>query len=300
MKKELISLILSSILLVGCGGSDNDSNGQQTTNPDTNNPDTSFNPKTLTEEQKLAMASSVFGILIRETLSVGAIDTIKYAMDDLIYYYDVTSCSSGSFKKVGDTYTFDQCTGIFENDEDTVANGTIIVSNNSYDVQNFSLSYTNGEVQTFNGKFNNQVDNGVGGFTSDEFKVNVKKIDSSNQVLNELYVFSDYKYVWTNLDADSSKIQIQGKLKSSGTAYGDYKVVFDNFYTPFLIYYNGNELTDGYPISGVLTITDSEHNLTTTVNAINTESAAQVKATDNGKVISDKITSWDDMPNFHL
>lgn len=291
-------MLLSSFVLVGCGGSDSDHQTVRQpdehtgTNPEPNQPDSEV--KTLTEEQKVQLSQQFSGILLRETFVQGAIDTVMNSIEELLD--GEAKCDTGTVKKTGNSYTFDQCVGVFEQADGASANGVVIVTNQGYEAKNLMLSYKNGDQQTLNGVIKVQENGMQTTLLADNFKVNLNKFGNAQEKTNETYSFSQYKLIWTKLDAKTVKLQSQGKLNSVGSIYGDYNVTFDNFETPFLISIDLDENLVGYPSSGTITFIDASHAINTQITAVN--NTAQVKVTDQGKVISDQLVEWNKLFNF--
>ena len=222
MKFSMLSILTGCVLLVGCGGSDdNDAttgNNEQTGTPTQPTPVTA------------SLVNEMSGIALREALLSGLVDTLIAGGDDV---KDGMQCKTGTLTRTGNLFHFDQCSGLYEDGENAKVTGDIDISNNSYSYTNFVIAFPDGETQKINGSV--KLSNSANVDTAEASKITLDstEFNSAKKLISVNYTFTDYKLVWTPSDATHVQLQVSAKLKSTGREGGDFNMAFDNFNTPF-------------------------------------------------------------------
>lgn len=244
MKYSVLSLFIGSLLLVGCGGSDNDSNSTSKNNDGSGQ----ATPKPITTE----FIDEMSGVAVREALLSGLVDTLISGTDDAL---DGGQCKTGTITRSENSLTFNNCEGIYEDDNVKVS-GQVIIANDSYTYENFTLIFPNGETQKINGSLQILENPTSVKVSSSQLVLDAQELNTVNKLIPVNYNINGYELVWTPSDASHVQLQVRAELKSTGREGGDFNMVFDNFMTPFNIQKNAEDDLIGTPYTGTLTITD--------------------------------------------
>jgi len=289
MKYTILSILVGSLLLAGCGGSDNnnsnnspkDNGGQGTQNPST--------PLTT------ALINQMSGIALREALLSGLVDTLISGTDDV---KDGAQCKTGSMTRNGNLIHFDQCTGLYEDSENAKVSGDIDLSNSNYSYKDFTLSFPDsGETQKINGVLKLSINEPVRSVKSTQIVLDMQALNSAKKLIPVNYTFTDYNLVWTSSDATHVQLQISTKLKSTGAEGGDFNMAFDNFMNPFDLQKDAEDNLVGYPSAGTLTVYDlNQSKNKITIKAMGVNQPAQY--TSEGDQIFDKPVTWSDLLSY--
>ncbi|MCI3878729.1 hypothetical protein [Acinetobacter higginsii] len=290
MKYSVLGLLIGSLLLAGCSGSDNDNN--DSSNPPKNNGGSEQpNPK----PASTALNDAMSGIALREALLAGLVDTLIAGADEA---KDGIKCKTGTITQTGNQIHFDQCSGLYEIAENAKVSGDLDLSNNSYSYKNFTLTFpqTN-ETQKINGSIKLSSAGNVRTAQAAQITLDAVELDTKGKLIPVNYTFDNYQLVWTSNDATHVQLQISAKLKATGTEFGDFSMAFDNFKTPFNVKKDAEDNLVGYPYDGILTITDlSRSKNIITIKAIGVDQKAQYTAV--GDPVFDKQAAWEELLDY--
>jgi len=235
------------------------------------------------------MTSIAFG----EATGSGVADALVYGSDEA---KKGAKCKSGSYTISNNVITFKDCVGLF--DEDGAASGVIDVTDDNVEAKDLVIKYSNGESDKVNGKLVISESATAVTFTSTGLSVVTQELSSSNKLIPVNYNLTDYKFVWSPQDATTAKLQVSGKLSSTGNEGGDYKVAFDSMATPFFAKMDEEEELLNYPYSGTLNINDLNNNANSIVLSAINDQTAQYKAISAGKVLFDKVANWSEIDDY--
>ena len=293
MKRSIIyTAVLSAMLMVtGCGGGDNDSE-QGKNNPPVNHPDTG-----LSEAQKakiLNVAEETGVISLKESLLSGVVDTLVYGTDEVD---EDRECTSGSYSKVGDVITFNNCKGLYHTatglneSQDLTVNGQVTITTDSYQYQNLILVAANGESKTVNGTLKLVDTATTSTVSTDSLKVEATEKQGTASAEVD-YTLTDYKLTYTKNSATEVALNTQGSLSVTNSSVGDYSIKFETT-TPFLVQFDAKEdEISSYPYAGMLKVTNTSYGSTTTLTSNNDKKTVQYTVTAQNKTLASGTKTW--------
>lgn len=285
MKHSILSVLIGSLLLVGCGGGSSD-NSTSTPSKDNGTQEPSGQSNSLT----ITQVNVISGIALREALLSGLVDTLISGTDEAL---DGTPCKTGSMTHSGNNYNFNACEGIYE----AKASGQVTVVGDSYTYKDLTLTFPNGETQKINGDLQILESSTNVTAKSSQIVLDAQELNSSKKLIPTHYTFSDYQLVWTPSDASHVQLKISAKLKSTGREDGDFNIAFDNFMTAFNVQKNADDDLVGYPYDGTLIISDlNQSKNKITIKAIGINQKAQYTAA--GDQNFDKQIAWDELLDY--
>ncbi|UUM29100.1 hypothetical protein NQU59_08480 [Acinetobacter colistiniresistens] len=289
MRYSVFSLFIGSLLLVGCGGSDNynnDSSSSSKNNGSSEQPSTK--PAVTTE-----LVNEMSGIALREALQSGLVHTLISGTDEVL---DGRQCKTGTMTHAESSFTFNGCEGIYE-EANVKVSGQVTTENDSYTFKNLTLTYPSGETQKINGSLQILENPASVKITSSQLILDAQELNSAKKLIPINYTIKDYQLVWTPSDATHVQLQVSSKLKSTGREGGDFNMAFDNFMTPFNIQKNEKDDLIGNPYTGTLTITDlNQSENIITIRALGVNQKAQY--TSIGDQRFDKQIAWEELLDY--
>lgn len=288
MKIKILTLVCT-LALAACGSDNDDTNPTNPTNP-------------TTDETAKALINEVSGIVLRESLGDGLIDSLVYGTDEILD--NNIKCESGSYQKTANTVTLNKCVGVFEVEGKGSASGVIKFKqindhSRDYEFNDLNVSFADGENQVINGGLNVNDLPSVATITVNQIKAVIKQFDQSKKLRTVNYVVDNYKLVWSAQDATNVKLQLSGKIAATGGENGDFSVAYDNTNQPFFVKKDAkNDDIVSSPYSGVMTIIDTKNNKNiTTISALN-DQTAQYKAVLDDKVLFDETKKWSEILEY--
>ncbi len=299
MKRPLIytALISAMLVMTGCG-SDNESQ-QGNNNPSGNNPNTG-----LTEAQKekiLDVAEETGIISLKESLLSGVVDTLVYGTDEVD---EDGECTSGSYNRVGDVITFNNCKGLYQavtglnQSQDLTVSGQVTITTDSYQYQNLILAAANGESKTVNGTLK-LVDTATTSTVSTD-SLKVKATEKQGTATAEVdYTLTDYKLTYTQNSATEVALNTQGTLATTNSSVGDYSIKFETT-APLLVQFDsGEDEVVSYPYAGTLKVTNIGYGSTTTLTANNDKNTVRYVVTVADKELASGTKTWSEVLGYN-
>ncbi len=300
MKHSFIYTALLSAMLVmtGCSSDDDDSQ-QGNDNPPVNNPDTGLSEA---QKQKILDVAEETGVIsLKESLLSGVVDTLVYGTDEVD---EDGECTSGSYSKVGDVITFNNCKGLYHTttglseSQDLTVSGQVAITTDSYKYQNLILVAANGESKIVNGTLK-LVDTATTSTVSTDslkFKATEKQGSASAEVN---YTLTDYKLTYTQNSATEVALNTQGSLSATNSSVGDYSIKFETT-TPFLVQFDAAEdEISSYPYAGVLKVTNTSYGSITTLTANNDKKTVRYVVTVADKELENGTQNWSEALGYN-
>ncbi|MDM1019566.1 hypothetical protein QSV37_04470 [Acinetobacter sp. VNK23] len=289
MKYTILSILVGSLLLAGCGGSDNNSNSSPKDNGGQGTPST---PKETVNWNDQETVNGLVGSAVSVLIPMGFTDGLITGTDDA-FDNDNVQCKSGTITKTANKITFNDCKGLFG--DDVTVSGTVnkTTTGNKYTYQYDKLIIDDGEKSTINGIVTAEGDDFNSTVTINNFKVSSIEIDEKKQKRTVEYLLNNYKFESKDMGNDAFSIKMSGESSSTGSEVGDYGIKF-NTEQPFLF---KNEDSNAY--NGLLKVSSmSNPQNYATVSANADETNVIYQSFSNNKLFINKTITWDELLDY--
>ena len=293
MKNTLIysTLIISSLIISGCGGSDDSTSVKNQENPQTPNTE-------LTEQlkKKIIETSAQSHILAaKESFAFGMVDTALYGVDEVLYAD--AECESGQYKIVNNQIDFNECSGLFyqfegDKHQSLVAkSGTVINNDGDYTFKNLVLENPiTFETKTFSGTLKSLETQDSAQVSSESFSVKASEKNGTG-FRNVAYLFENYQLQYTLKTPTELNISSNGQISVQNSAVGDYKIKFITT-DPLAIKVNQDEEREGLPYRGAVKIENTDLKSTTLITSIPNTNNVQYQVLYGNQKLVDNTQTW--------
>ena len=295
MKYKLATAaVLGTLLLGGCGGSDDIVNAIKDEIKD------NIKEQIPTGTVDWGSKETVNNITLT-TLGMfqtfGPVDSLVWAVDEA---KENRKCVSGDYQKSGDSITFNNCKGLLEADPNAIISGSVKVkagsnqNSNSYNYDKFTVLDGDGDKTTVTGYLNvsNNSNDTEGSVATDYLKITfTEKVN--NQVKDYEYGLVSYQSNWKDLGNDAFSLNSNGKYYAKGEKIGDYAVKFQTV-KPFIF-----ESEDANPTDGLLKFEDLANSRNSVTLSANSDGkTVMYQSLNNGQQFINETITWDDIWDF--
>ena len=287
--KMAAAVVLGTLLLGGCGGSDDVIDNIKQEIDDKNKPTETTTANWGLEKTVNTITHSALSTFV----NFGFVDALVYGADEAV---EGAPCSQGNYVKTSDKITFNNCRGLF--DDDTAVSGVINLSTNQYQYVDFKISYDDGESSLVNGalKVTSTANDTSGTIETNNLKVVSTEIDDNKKSRTVEYNLSAFKTSFQEEGSNGAySLSSEGIFKVKGSEIGDYSAKF-NTINPFR-YKSNDEDSDAY--DGQLKVVDTTNDKNYSILIANNDAKTLMyQASSDGKQVINKTITWDEVYDY--